>query len=302
MGRQTTIRADGNWYKGNTHAHTKRSDGLMTPEKLAGQYQALGYDFLAITDHRIYGIHQALNNSQFLILPGVELDVTVKDKTAFCHHIVGLALPGENTLKHGEPITYAPDTNVRQLTAYLQAHGNLCLYAHPYWSHVNQEELLEVPGLIGMEIYNHTCEVSSSCGCSEAWFDRLLWNGQRTWCLACDDTHQRRADIGGGFIRVKADSLTHEAIIGAILAGSFHASEGPLIDSFFVENGQVQVSCSPCRQIGLQTNSYPGAAIVDPDGNLTQGSFALKGTEQYVRIVCKDTAGKRAWSQPIWLD
>jgi hypothetical protein len=302
MSRQSTIRTEGQWYKGNTHAHTNISDGMVTPENLVGQYKALGYDFTAITDHRVYGIHPELSSPEFLVLPGVELDVPVKGDEAFCHHIVGLGLPDKNNLKHGERITYDPVTNVRQLTAYLQANGNICLYAHPYWSHVYQEELLEVPGLIGMEIYNHTCEVSAFCGFSDTWYDRLLWNGRRVWCLASDDTHQRWPDIGGGFIRVKADDLTHEAIISSILAGSFHASEGPLIDQFFIENGKAHIVCSPCCHIGLQTNSYPGAAILDPSGNLTEGSFVLKGSEKYVRIVCKDEKGKKAWSQPIWLD
>ena len=30
----------GQWYKGNTHAHTSVSDGKFAPEKLIGEYQA----------------------------------------------------------------------------------------------------------------------------------------------------------------------------------------------------------------------------------------------------------------------
>ncbi len=37
--------------RGNLHAHTTFSDGLLTPERLVAEYEALGYDFLAITDH-----------------------------------------------------------------------------------------------------------------------------------------------------------------------------------------------------------------------------------------------------------
>ncbi len=37
--------------RGNLHAHTTFSDGVLPPGELIARYEALGYDFLAITDH-----------------------------------------------------------------------------------------------------------------------------------------------------------------------------------------------------------------------------------------------------------
>jgi hypothetical protein len=37
--------------RGNLHAHTVLSDGVLSPAELIADYEALGYDFLAITDH-----------------------------------------------------------------------------------------------------------------------------------------------------------------------------------------------------------------------------------------------------------
>jgi PHP domain-containing protein len=37
--------------KGNLHAHTTFSDGILAPHGLVEAYENLGYDFLAITDH-----------------------------------------------------------------------------------------------------------------------------------------------------------------------------------------------------------------------------------------------------------
>lgn len=37
--------------KGNLHAHTTFSDGVLSPHRLVEEYERLGYDFLAITDH-----------------------------------------------------------------------------------------------------------------------------------------------------------------------------------------------------------------------------------------------------------
>jgi predicted metal-dependent phosphoesterase TrpH len=37
--------------RGNLHAHTTFSDGIRSPAALVAEYERLGYDFLAITDH-----------------------------------------------------------------------------------------------------------------------------------------------------------------------------------------------------------------------------------------------------------
>ncbi|MEP7291742.1 MAG: PHP domain-containing protein [Chloroflexota bacterium] len=54
------VNADG-WYKGDIHCHTIHSDGDSTPETLVRLAEALGFDFLAITDHnnRTQGIDLA---------------------------------------------------------------------------------------------------------------------------------------------------------------------------------------------------------------------------------------------------
>lgn len=301
MSRQSTIRPDGQWYKGNTHAHTHLSDGVLSPADLVERYRALDYDFTAITDHRTYGVHEKLSTTDFLVLPGVELDVRAAGGQGFCHHVVGLGLPGKNRLTHGQRIEYADDVTGADLVALLTRQGNFCIYAHPAWSHVRHEVMDSIDGFTGMEIYNNTCEVNSGCGFSDSWYDRMLWQGRKIWCIASDDTHQHAVDYGGGFIMVKASSLTHAAIMDGLQAGSFFASQGPLIQDFYVEAGQVHLLCSPCRSIGFQNDSNPGFAVNDDAGNLTATSYKLSGQEQYVRAVCVDTAGKKAWTQPIWL-
>lgn len=43
----------GNFYRGNLHTHSNRSDGVLDPEEVCRRYQAEGYDFIALTDHFI---------------------------------------------------------------------------------------------------------------------------------------------------------------------------------------------------------------------------------------------------------
>ena len=51
---QAAFEGGGPLLKGNLHCHTTRSDAISSPETVMRQYAAMGYDFLALTDHRIY--------------------------------------------------------------------------------------------------------------------------------------------------------------------------------------------------------------------------------------------------------
>jgi hypothetical protein len=64
--------------RGNLHAHTLFSDGVKSPTELVAAYEAMGYDFLAITDHEdlVGGDYwQALGklSPRLLLFQGVEI-------------------------------------------------------------------------------------------------------------------------------------------------------------------------------------------------------------------------------------
>ena len=84
----------GQWFKGNTHAHTSVSDGKLAPEQLINEYKKAGYNFLAITDHEIYSDYTQYDTDSFIMMPGVELMLWQGDrKIAFTTHLVGLGIP-----------------------------------------------------------------------------------------------------------------------------------------------------------------------------------------------------------------
>jgi len=68
--------------RGNLHAHTTFSDGVRSPAALVAEYEALGYDFLAITDHEDHdnlewpAYERALERlaPQLLLFRGIELN------------------------------------------------------------------------------------------------------------------------------------------------------------------------------------------------------------------------------------
>jgi predicted metal-dependent phosphoesterase TrpH len=65
--------------RGNLHTHTLFSDGLLAPAEVIRRYRALGYDFLAITDHDDlippeYWRAIPRDDPDLLIFTGVEID------------------------------------------------------------------------------------------------------------------------------------------------------------------------------------------------------------------------------------
>ena len=300
MARKTTLIDKGGWYKGNTHTHTDLSDGRLDPASVTRIYRENGYSFIALTDHCRYGIHEDLCTDGFLVLPGVELDIVGSGAApggkTFCHHIVGIGLPGRNTFGHGHMFTYDKyGTSVNDLIGMLTDNGNIAIYAHPSWSHVRHEDMDSIVGCLGMEIYNNTCEEGAFTGYAGSYFDRQLWDGRRYYCFASDDSHQHRTDYLGGFIMVKAPELSHRAIMEAIRTGSFYASNGPEIKDFYIEDGKAVVECSPCAAIGFLADSMFGEAVAPVDGPLTKGEYRIKGTESYIRVECRDDKGRTAW-------
>jgi len=85
-------------YKGDTHLHTSRSDGLQEPKDIATDYRSAGFDFIVVTDHHIYessletrDIISKLTNS-FVVFPGEE----IHNKHMGYFHIVNIG--GNNSV------------------------------------------------------------------------------------------------------------------------------------------------------------------------------------------------------------
>jgi predicted metal-dependent phosphoesterase TrpH len=67
--------------RGNLHAHSLFSDGVRSAEQVVAAYEALGYDFLALTDHddRVpphYWRALATLPSRLLLFRGIEINYT----------------------------------------------------------------------------------------------------------------------------------------------------------------------------------------------------------------------------------
>ena len=160
-----------------------------------------------------------------------------------------------------------------------------------------------------MEIVNYS---SQSIGYEEynaRVFDDMLLSGKAVLCSACDDNHNHGKpgapsyDSFGGFNMIKAKTLTLEDVGKALLEGNFYASEAPLIQELYVEDGKVYIKCSEARSVTLITKTRQNRMICgtfDDNGTytpVTEASFTINPEDGYFRLVVTDACGKHACTQ-----
>lgn len=304
----------GKFYKGNLHLHTTKSDGALSPEDTVAAYKEKGYDFLSITDHRIWNSDTSYGGDDMLIIPGTEIDGSfVKEfcgkENWACHHLVVID-PGEGfkgvPFEHEQRFESANDPDGKKVYSNLmdiiKGRRAIAIYCHPGWSRVELEDMLPLDGCFSLELYNNGCYFEGNCADALNYWDSLLRRGIKVFGVAVDDNHPVYT-IGGGWVCVKAASLSQKDVISSLLSGSFYASTGPEIYDFYVENGVAHLECSPCRKIHFAQYNMPGKSSWNENGSLiTKGEYKLRENQfQYVRVECEDEFGKRAWTNPIFL-
>lgn len=289
----------GRFWKGNLHTHSTRSDGKLTPQEVVQAYRGRGYDFLAITDHFMerYGY-------------------PIVDTTGYCDAsfttLIGAELHGP-ALDHGErwhllavglPLDFAwpgDDETGPAIAARAAAAGAFVAIAHPGWYTLSVEDALSITCAHAVEIFNHTAHHHNDRG--DGWWmsDRLSVRGRRLSAIAVDDAHfSTRPDGFGGWVHVKASSLEPDALLAALKAGHFYASQGPELHDVRIEGDEIHVSCSPAAVIFASGKGSASRSLRGRD--LTEATFPLEPfADSYVRITVVDEAGKRAWTNPIWL-
>lgn len=317
---------EGNWYKGNIHCHTTDSDGMLTPDEVVQLYKDAGYHFLAISDHNIFSDYRSrFDCEDFIILPAMEASAVLyrdesKKVLLKVHHIHGI-LGNEQMQKETKKGLFThlqryPEWEyfgnwdgaevAQKLQDELAARGCLTIYNHPVWSRVREDEFIHTKGLTALEIYNYGTVNESATGYDALRWDVMLQNGSRIYATASDDNHNREVeDSLGGYIVVKAEELSHEAVIQAILTGNYYSSSGPAIHDWGIKDGVAYVKCSPVSRVNFMAGNHvnAGLSVLSETGEdeLTYAEFPLRGDEAYVRVECVDQYGKTAWSNPIFL-
>jgi predicted metal-dependent phosphoesterase TrpH len=290
----------GTFYRGNIHSHSTNSDGSLAPAALIAAYQAQGYDFLAITDHFLerYGCTvtdtREFRSSTFTTLLGAELHGPALENGSLWH-IVSVGLPLD--FEAADPQETGPELAERAVDA-----GAFVGIAHPAWNGVSPLDAQSIEVADAVEIFNtgHTSDSDRGNG----WYlaDLLATRGRRLSAFAADDAHfKERPDRFGGWVQVRAESLTPETLLASLKAGYYYSSQGPEIHDIRIDDDLITVNCSPAASINVGGRS--STCRYRNGTNLTEAEFPLAPfADAFFRITVRDAAGNRAWSNPIWPD
>ncbi len=300
---QLPFEKPGEFYRGNLHTHSDYSDGEVSLDEAVKTYQRNGYDFVAITDHFIPQFDfpvvdtRPYRSDDFTTLIGAELHAPSLENGEYWHILaVGLPLDFESTRENED----GPALAARAAKA-----GAFVGIAHPAWYGLTVEDMQSVSSAHAVEVFNQGCAADSDRG--ESWHvtDVALTEGYRLNAFAADDAHFRNShpDVLGGWTMVKAEELEPDALLGALKAGDFYSSQGPLIHdiAFNGDQSEVEVRTSPVKSMML---IGPKSRYTATHGaGLTEHRFPLEAfPDGYIRLTVIDESGKRAWSNPIWLD
>lgn len=289
--------AQGRFYKGNIHGHSNRSDGALSPKEVCQRYKAAGYDFIALTDHflPVYDFPitdtRAFRSEGFSTILGAEVHAPATELGEMWH-ILAVGLPIDFAQ------TSVNETGVELAKRCVEA-GAFVAIAHPQWYQLSLADGISLGCAHAIEMYNHTSLVNADRGDGTELCDALLNEGKRLGCIAVDDSHWKTDDAFGGWVMVKAEENSDEALLAALKAGRYYATQGPEILHIARDGDEIVIECSPATSIML-LGKASARVSVRGDG-LTSARLPLaKFSGDWCRLVVVDKDGKRAWSNPLW--
>lgn len=284
----------GKWYKSALHLHTTNSDGDVDVPTRLKQYRDLGYDVVAVTDHRTTNDLSAYTDKNFLALSSIEFHPNTYSG-APTHHFLGLGLP--------HPYEYNKLLSAQEMIDDIKSKGAKVFYAHPWWTGHTFVEMTEVSGYLGLEVFNDGCKDANSAN-AEVYWDQMLNKGHVLSGLATDDLHNS-AEINKAWTMIKADKLDNKSILDALENGSFYATTGPEINDFGIDkNMNVKIECSSVNKIVFRVSGAGNGKVVFADnGNgLNTAEWNLKKKKpNWVRCEVTDKDGNTAWTNPIFM-
>lgn len=226
----------------------------------------------------------------------------------------------------------------RNIDAVTQQRKDTGVPMFPHINHLNfyyaitTQDMIDLRGERFFEVYNghplvHNYGDTLRPGTEDMW-DMInlayLKKGQPLlYGLATDDSHNYHqfgpaySNAGRGWIMVRADALTPEALIKAMEAGNFYASTGIELEALQVERNTLRVKVKQeegveyvINFIGIKKGRDKPEVLKLVSG--AEGSFTLLLDHLYVRA--KITSNKRkpnpfqegefetAWTQPVMRD
>ena len=296
----------GKFWRGNLHTHSTRSDGVLDPAEVCRRYKAEGYDFIALTDHSI-GLYDypitdttGFRDANFTTILGAELHSGAMENGELWH-ILAVGLPADFAYAD-VPDFYATSDQESgpALAARARAAGAFVAVAHPEWSGLTTADARSIEAAHAIEVYNNGC--ATGCDRPHGFYtlDQLLTEGRKLMLCATDDAHFSEPDHFGGWVMVKAEENTPEALLAALKAGHHYSSTGPDLWGIEWHDDAVIIDSSAVRSVVVQGQGSAAVAVHGQSMTRTRVKLDRFQDSKWLRVTVTDAAGQRAWSNPYW--
>ena len=296
----------GRFWRGNLHTHSTLSDGVLEPAEVCRRYRAQGYDFIALTDHFVgafgYPIADTkpFRDDRFTTILGAELHSGAMENGELWH-ILAVGLPEDFAPSHTpEFVPVAGQESGAELAKRARDAGAFVAIAHPEWSGLTTADARSIETAHAVEIYNHGCAVECDRGQGFYTLDRLLSEGRRLTLCATDDAHFAAPDHFGGWVMVKAEANTPDALLEALKAGHYYSSTGPEFRGVVYEQDRVLVESSAVSTVIVQGQGSATAAVHGNSMTRTEVDLRRCASSPWLRVTIVDASGMRAWLNPHW--
>ncbi len=296
----------GQFWRGNLHTHSTRSDGVLEPAEVCRRYQAEGYDFIALTDHFI-GLYDypivdttEFRLDQFTTILGAEIHSGAMQNGELWH-LVAIGLPADFAPSNSPFFVPVDDQETgAEIAQRARDAGAFVAIAHPEWSGLTDADAWTIDAAHAVEIYNHGCATSCDRPHGFMTLDRMLEKGRRLDLIATDDAHFSEPDHFGGWVMVKATENSPEALLQALKDGAMYSSTGPELRDIRIEDRKIIVESSAVS--AMIVSGYGSAAKAVHGHSMTRSEMKLSrfNDSDWIRVTVIDAASKRAWSNPIW--
>jgi hypothetical protein len=302
------------WWKGNTHAHTTRSDGDSPPEVVTRWYQDHGYNFLVLSDHNYLTAEGSFPHARrdgFILIQGEEVTAFYRPAETEDErpvHVNALNLKAVIEPWNGDDAAETVQRNVDRI----RAAGAVPHVNHPNfrWA-LTAADLRRVSRYRLLEIWNGHPQVHNEGAGErpsvEAVWDELLGAGQVVYGIAVDDAHHfqgefapGRSNPGRGWIAVRALRLEPAALMEALEQGEFYASTGVTLRDVGGGREALTVSIAAEGDFRYTTRFVGGGGAVLATCGSVDCVYRFTGREAYVRATVTDSGGRRAWVQPVF--
>jgi hypothetical protein len=319
------------WYKGNTHSHTKLCGHAdSTPEVVAQWYHDQGYNFVILSEHNKFIDPSTVKlkgkiRKNFLLLPGEEITGPVHSTAMNVTRLVPWDFKDKDRSK---VMQWQVDVTKKA--------GGVTILNHPNAPIIRPAEILPVKELYLFELYN-AHPATKNFGDAhrpsmEKLWDALLSKGKTIYGVSSDDAHkfakwdEKHDNPGRGWVMVRAKELSSTAITQAMTAGNFYSSSGVMLSKLVRGKTSIELEVDPKTTAKELASAFlfgrpvkkgePGTFIefIGPEGKIVQttssgkASCKLKGSYLRCKVIHrvkkKDGSLREyyAWTQPIFGD